>query len=124
MTNIYVNNEENSEKMDNDVFCEIREVKKQHPDKFIAAHLNINSLRHKFIEIKDLMTDKLADIMFFSETKIYSTIRDDILKAEGYRLERRDRNQHGGGIAAYIRGDLPAKRRKDLELDGLENLAC
>ena len=107
-----------------DVFDQVREVREKHRDNFIAGHLNINSLRHKFVEIKELMTDKLIDLMFISETKLDSSFLDGTLEAEGYRIERRDRNQHGGGIAAYIRGDLPSRRRKDLEHEGLENIAC
>jgi hypothetical protein len=40
----------------------------------------------------------------------------------GYKLERHDRNIHGGGIAAFIRTDIPARRRHDLECKNLENI--
>ena len=37
----------------------------------------------------------------------------------GYRAMRNDRNGSGGGLVAYVRSNLPARRRKDLELDSL-----
>ena len=40
----------------------------------------------------------------------------------GYKLERRDRDSHGGGIAAYIKSDIPARRRKDLETKSIGNI--
>ena len=38
------------------------------------------------------------------------------------KLERRDRDVHGGGLAAFIRTDIPARRRHDLECKNLENI--
>ena len=40
----------------------------------------------------------------------------------GYKLERQDRNSRGGGIAAFIRAEIPARRRRDLESKHLENI--
>jgi hypothetical protein len=36
------------------VFEELKDVKKKHPRKFIVAHLNINSMKFKFVEIEEL----------------------------------------------------------------------
>ena len=43
-----------------------------------------------------------------------------LLNTEGYKMERRDRDAHGGGIMTFIRADLPAKRRTDLESKDIE----
>ncbi|KAH3837831.1 hypothetical protein DPMN_111233 [Dreissena polymorpha] len=40
----------------------------------------------------------------------------------GYKFERRDRDSNGGGVASYIRNDIPSKRRKYLESDNFENI--
>ena len=37
-------------------------------------------------------------------------------------LKRHDRDIHGGGLAAFIRTDIPASRRHDLECKNLENI--
>ena len=39
-----------------------------HPKNLITGHLNINSVRSKFVEISDLLTENLIDILFISET--------------------------------------------------------
>ncbi|KAH3875888.1 hypothetical protein DPMN_039170 [Dreissena polymorpha] len=44
------------------------------------------------------------------------------LLREWYKLERQDRNSRGGGIAAFIRAEIPARRRRDLESKHLENI--
>jgi hypothetical protein len=37
-------------------------------------------------------------------------------------MERRDRDVHGGGIDSFIRSDIPARRRTDLETINFENI--
>jgi hypothetical protein len=44
-----------------------------HPRNFLAAHLNINSYRYKFDEIKELLSDKIVDIFFVVESKLDAT---------------------------------------------------
>ena len=104
------------------VFEELIDVIKQHPRKLISGHLNINSLRYKFEEIKPILVNKTVDILFISETKLDLSFRDQLFQVEGYRLERRDRNGYGGGIAAFVRTDIPARRRKDLEMTQTESI--
>ena len=61
-------------------------------------------------------------MFFISETKLDISFRDSIFDVPGYKLKRKDRNLHGGGVAAFIRSDIPARRRKDLESQNLENI--
>jgi hypothetical protein len=44
-----------------------------------------------------------------SETKIDSTFKDSLFEVDGYKLQRRDRTDSGGGIATFMRTDIPAK---------------
>ena len=76
------------------VFEELKDVKKKHPRKFIVAHLNINSMKFKFVEIEELLNEKTVDLLFISETKINSSFRNSIFEVSGYKLERHDRNIH------------------------------
>ena len=103
-------------------FEELRQVRLKHPNKFLIAHLNINSLKSKFVEIHEILIDKVVDLLFLSETKLDSTYRDSIFDSPGYKVERRERNLHGGGIAAFIRSDIPSRRCKELECNELENI--
>lgn len=103
------------------VFDEIKSVRKNHINKFMVSHLNINSLKSKFVEIHELLNDKIVDLFFLSETKLDSTFRDNIFDVHGYKMERRDRDVHGGGIDSFIRSDIPG-RRTDLETINFENI--
>ncbi|XP_060590322.1 uncharacterized protein LOC132745424 [Ruditapes philippinarum] len=104
------------------IFEELRSTRSKHINKFITAHLNINSIRNKFCEIHELLLDKIVDLLFISETKLDSTFRDGLFDIPGYKLQRRDRTSSGGGIAAFIRSDIPARRRKDLEHELIESI--
>jgi hypothetical protein len=62
----------------------------------MAAHLNINSLGYKFDEIKEVPTDNLVDLLIISETKLDESFNDNLFSVDGYKVQRRDRNQYGG----------------------------
>ena len=48
--------------------------------------------------------------MFFtSETKLYSSFPGYEFTIQGYRLFRKDRNQHGGGLIFYVNQSIPCK---------------
>ena len=64
----------------------------------------------------------MRKLLFISETKIDSSFRNSIFEVSGYKLERHDKDIHGGGLAAFIRTDIPARRRHDLECKNLENI--
>lgn len=49
-------------------------------------------------------------------------IHDSELKISGYNIVRKDRDRHGGGVAAYIKTDLNYVIREDLMENGLELL--
>jgi exonuclease III len=42
----------------------------------MAAHLNINSLRYKFDEIKEVLTNNIVDLLIISETKLDESFND------------------------------------------------
>ena len=50
-------------------FEELKNLRLKNSDNVIATHLNVNSLRYKFMELGEILYDKLSDICFFSETK-------------------------------------------------------
>ena len=105
-----------------DIFQDLRLVRNRCRNNVIISHLNINSLRNKFHDLSDLFSDRLVDILFISETKLDSTFTQAQFDAPGYNSFRKDRNCHGGGLLAYIRSDLPARRSPDLELSRIESL--
>jgi exonuclease III len=82
----------------------------------------IHQCKFKFVEIEELLNEKTVDLLFISETKIDSSFTNSIFEVSGYKLERHDRDIHGGGLAVFIRRDIPTRRRHDLECKNLENI--
>ena len=48
-------------------------------------------------------------ILAINETKLSSDIPDSIIAINDFELERLDRNQHGGGVAFYIKDTINYK---------------
>lgn len=101
---------------------ELKEPRKRHSNTFITAHLNMNSIiRHRFSELTEVLENKLADLLLISEMTTDSSFHNELSHATGNKLERQNRNSRGG-IAAFNRQEVPARRRKDLESKTLENI--
>ena len=66
------------------------------------ASLNLNSLRKHIDEIRMLLANYLFDVFAINESKIDSTIPDSEINIPGYKIIRKDRNTHGGGLVIYI----------------------
>ena len=100
-----------------DPFKEMRQVRSKCRNNVLISYLNINSFRYKFMEIGDILYDQLSDICFFAETKLDATYNQNCFNVPGYKCLRQDRNSSGGGLMVYIKSNLPARRRPDLELE-------
>ena len=69
------------------------------------------------------MQNKHFDIITLNETRLDSSVLNGEIEIPGYDIVRRDRNRSGGGVAMYIRSNIPYTIRKDLFPDNLE-LIC
>ena len=98
------------------------ELRKKNLGKIIIGHLNINSLRNKFDEMKSMIQGK-ADIFVVSETKIDESFPTCQFKIDGFSTPfRLDRNKEGGGIIVYVRSDIPCKILKCQLPNNIEGL--
>ena len=89
----------------------------------VIASLNINSLVLHKDELASILLEKGIHIMALNETKLDKKMPKNILAIPNYKLEREDRNRHGGGVAVYIRDSIKHTRREDIPKSGLE-LVC
>ena len=88
----------------------LTEIRIKNPKQLIIAHLNINSLRNKFDQLKILVQDKI-DILVVTESKLDDTFPDSQFHIPGYKVPfRKDRNKLGGGIIVFVRDDIPCKK--------------
>ena len=83
----------------------------------IIGYLNINSLRNKIIDLREIMSKAPLDIVCADETKLDESFPDFQFHMENYQFPpfRRDRNSKGVGKVVFVKNSLIAKRVKDLE---------
>jgi hypothetical protein len=89
---------------------------------FLATYLNINSLRNKISEVKDIIQKNSLDFMCIAETKLDDSFKEGTFKLDNYRSFRKDNTSMTGGLYAYVRSDIPCQRRPDLENKTMESL--
>jgi hypothetical protein len=106
----------------NSIFESLREARKNNPRNFMIAHININSIRYKFNEIREMLDDKIVDLLLISETKLDQTFNDRLFTVGGYKPLRRGRNCRGGGVMALMNSEFPISRKNDTEFKDLENI--
>jgi len=84
-------------------------------DVLSILHLNIRSLRNKIEFIYDNFLD--FDILCFTETHLDDRVSDESLQiSEKFgSLYRKDRTNHGGGVAVYISSSVSHRRLPCLE---------
>ena len=90
----------------------------KHPSKIHIAHLNINSLRNKFLQLTELV-EKNLDVLLISETKLDSSFTTAQFVIDGYHTPfRHDRNGKGGGLICFINENIICNR---LEVESIPN---
>ena len=67
-----------------------------------------------------MLYDKKLDVLALNETRLNSSISDELLAIDGYDIIRADRNRNGGGVCIYIRCHVNYEKRFDLISTGLE----
>ena len=94
----------------------------------IFGHVNIRSLLAcsntgtRLDKTHDFIKEKNVSILALTETHLASNIDDNELYIDGYQIMRKDRRRFGGGVAFYVRDDLPVKVLTNLFIDGIESL--
>ena len=96
------------------MFPELHAFRQSHAKKLIFGHLNINSIRNKFFEISEILHNNYCDIFGLTETKLDESFSNAQFHVNDFSLYRNDRNEHGGGIAFYIKSNIPHRIRKDI----------
>ena len=84
-------------------------IRKGNSNRLVIGHIHINSIRNKFDNLVQQITNNI-DILMISETKLDSSFPEGQLLIPGYSSPYRlDRNCCGGGIMLYVREDIPSK---------------
>ena len=90
---------------------------------FCVIHVANCKLPKHLDEIRLLLHDKKLDVLALNETRLDSSISDDLVSIEGYDILRSDRNRNGGGVCIYVRCYINYKNRPDLIPKDLEAIS-
>lgn len=101
-------------KSDVQAYPHLKKFRYDHARQLLLGHLNVNSLRNKFLEVQEMLKVGDIDILGLSETKLDGSIGHSMFKCSNYASYRQDRDIHGGGVMCYVSSALPHRRRDDL----------
>ena len=117
-SNVFVDTLENSPVDD------LSALRAKNYGRLICAHININSIRNKFICLEELVKNNV-DILLVSETKINKTFPSAQFLIDGFQLPYRyDRTEHGGGLLLYVRDNIPSKEKLNLYGENRSEIEC
>ena len=88
------------------------------PFNTIVGYLNINSLRNKIDDLREVCKKVEIDILCIDETKLDDSFTDSQFKIKGYQFPflRKDRDNRGGEKFVFIKQGLIVNRLKQLKL--------
>ena len=102
---------------DCDNWKELRALRNRCPRSLILGFLNINSLRNKYLCLKDIFDSQLVDYFSVLETKIDESFPDAQFHPQDYAITREDVSEKSGGIMTFIRSDIPFNRKYEIEIN-------
>ena len=93
----------------------VMKTRKTCEKKIIIGYLNINFLRTKILNLKEILHKAPIDILCIDETKLDETFPGAQFMIENHQFPcfRRNRNKKGGGKIVYIR-KVFAKRLENI----------
>ena len=97
--------------MANNNLLEIQQQRVDNAKSIIVGHLNINSIRYKFIFAESIV--KAFDLFLISESKLDSTFPMNQFHIFVFKVFRRDRNRFGGGLILYINENISCRPLND-----------
>ena len=95
----------------------------KYPTNPLTGYLNINSLRNKIIDVREVIGKVSLDYFVISETKLDESFLFAQFNISNYEnRNRRDRDKNGGGLIEFVRKGFITKRLKDYETQICETI--
>ena len=107
-----------------DMFPEIKLFRKTHKQNFVFVHVNINSCRHKFAPLQEILQGRFVDLLIINESKLDESFPNSQFNVEGYTIHRQDKSALSGGLILNIRADIAHRRMPKFECNcfGMESI--
>ena len=80
----------------------------KYAENLIICHLNINSIRNKFFDLKELILSD-RDICLISVTELDDSSQDQQFHVNRYKMFCKDPNKFGGGLLLFVKENIPCK---------------
>ena len=88
------------------------------------SYYNINSLRNKFIDLNEIVSKSIPDVLVFAETKLDNSFSDAQFYMENYyKPTRKDQTCNNGGLIEYIKKGVIRKNVPKYELKSFASIA-
>ena len=98
-------------------------IRLKYPTNPLIGYLNINSLRNKIIDVREVFGKLSLDYFVISETKLGESFPSAQFNISNYEIRnRRDRDKNGGGLIEFVRKGFITKRLKDYETQICETI--
>ena len=82
----------------------------------MIGYLNINSLRNKIVDFREIISELSLDYLVLSKTKIDQSFSAAHFYIKGYDVRaRRDRDKHGCCLIEFVKKGFSSKRLKEYE---------
>ena len=82
---------------------------------FKFSHLNMNSVRHKFDALAEVMGKSILDLISIQETKLDESFPANQFAVPNFKMYRKDVTDQSGGLLLYVRSDVPQRQRPEFE---------
>ena len=93
--------------MANNHLLKIQQQRVDNAKSIIVGHLNINSIRTKFILAENIV--KAFDLFLISESKLNGLFPMNQFHIFNFKVFRRDHNRFVGGLILYINENIPGR---------------
>ena len=97
-------------------FEAVRENRLKYAHNPLTGYLNINNLRNKAVDLRDIILGLSLDYLVLSETKIDQRFATAQFYIKGYEVRaRKDRDKHGSCLIEFVKNGFISKRLKEYE---------
>ena len=96
----------------------------KHPRNSLIGYLNINSLRNKIVDAREVLGKLELDYFLLSETKLDDSFPSAQFYIENFEIRNRsDRDKNGGGLIEFVTKGFITKKIKEYETKVSETIA-
>ena len=99
-------------------FEAIRENRLKYVNNPLIGYLNVNSLRNKIVDLREIILELLLAYLVLNETKTDQSFLTAQFYIKGYEVRsRRDRDKHRGGLIEFVKNGFISKKLEEYETE-------